>query len=290
MIELRPDDKGATVNGLTKLDEVVCDDVRFLHAEMLGDDHLWIGINRHDGSRTSLNIRVDGQRGKRSLHLRGEQDEGPARSDVILPEPPPVRSPGSVDVWPLVWDDIRVLNRRSISEARDKLFDDMHARSAQGFAKYGTTLHTKNGRNHIVDAYQETLDQIVYLRAAIEDATLDELTRLPLVMAYHQAIDTATLLCGCVNGIVTTIWTLTSKSPLSRYLRVITPTEGQYCKRLWRRADDTLMGAFICVSLDKKSISDDEKIIEVNPSWVTLKGSVPPAVSDEFDRLMEGAR
>jgi hypothetical protein len=44
---------------------------------------------------------------------------------------------------------------------------DMAARDADGRQKYGVPLQPFNGRDPLVDAYQECLDQSVYLRSAI---------------------------------------------------------------------------------------------------------------------------
>lgn len=44
---------------------------------------------------------------------------------------------------------------------------DMHARDAEGRRKYGTPLQPFNGRDPLVDAYQEALDLAVYLKQAI---------------------------------------------------------------------------------------------------------------------------
>ena len=46
---------------------------------------------------------------------------------------------------------------------------DMQARDAEGRRKYGTPLQSHNGRDALVDAYQEGLDLVVYLRQAIEE-------------------------------------------------------------------------------------------------------------------------
>jgi hypothetical protein len=46
---------------------------------------------------------------------------------------------------------------------------DMQARDAEGRRKYGTPLQPFNGRDALVDAYQEALDLVVYLRQAIEE-------------------------------------------------------------------------------------------------------------------------
>lgn len=44
---------------------------------------------------------------------------------------------------------------------------DMAGRDVVGSAKYGTRLRPGNGRDNLIDAYQEALDLVVYLRAAI---------------------------------------------------------------------------------------------------------------------------
>lgn len=49
------------------------------------------------------------------------------------------------------------------------VIEDMRARSAFGKAKYGVPLTINNGRDALVEAYQEALDLCVYLRWAIEE-------------------------------------------------------------------------------------------------------------------------
>ena len=44
---------------------------------------------------------------------------------------------------------------------------DMAKRDVAGVEKYGTRLKPFNGRDALIDAYQECLDQAVYLRQAI---------------------------------------------------------------------------------------------------------------------------
>lgn len=70
-------------------------------------------------------------------------------SDKNKPEPPPRPNDGR-PIWELV-------------------IEDMRARDAAGRAKYGTPLQAHNGRDALVDAYQEALDLAVYLRQAIAE-------------------------------------------------------------------------------------------------------------------------
>jgi hypothetical protein len=51
----------------------------------------------------------------------------------------------------------------------DLVIADMEDRKQFGFDKYRTYLETNNGRNHLVDAYQEILDLSVYMRSHIEE-------------------------------------------------------------------------------------------------------------------------
>lgn len=73
---------------------------------------------------------------------------------LINPEPPPL-SNDSVPIWDLV-------------------IADMRERDMTGRSKYGTPLQANNGRDALVDAYQEALDLVVYLRQAIEERGSEE--------------------------------------------------------------------------------------------------------------------
>lgn len=52
----------------------------------------------------------------------------------------------------------------SVTEA---VLADLQARRAMGQKKYGTELKTYNGRDPLIDAYQEALDLCLYLKQAI---------------------------------------------------------------------------------------------------------------------------
>ena len=68
-------------------------------------------------------------------------------ASASMPEPAPVPN-ASTPVW-------------------DAVIEDMRARDSFGRAKYGTPLQAGNGRDALVDAYQEALDLVVYLKQAI---------------------------------------------------------------------------------------------------------------------------
>lgn len=69
-------------------------------------------------------------------------------TDLIKEQGPP--GPSSGDCWLLV-------------------MADMEARRAHGIEKYGRPVQPDNGRDALVDAYQEALDLCVYLRQEIEE-------------------------------------------------------------------------------------------------------------------------
>jgi len=50
---------------------------------------------------------------------------------------------------------------------------DMQQRDRIGRSKYGTALQPCNGRNSLLDAYQELLDLVVYLRNEIEERIVE---------------------------------------------------------------------------------------------------------------------
>lgn len=70
-------------------------------------------------------------------------------TSLNTPQPPPKRRRGR-PIWELV-------------------VEDMRERDAIGTRKYGTRLRAGDGRDSLVDAYQEALDLCVYLRKAIEE-------------------------------------------------------------------------------------------------------------------------
>ena len=52
---------------------------------------------------------------------------------------------------------------------QDLVVIDIEARKAHGLRKYGTVLQAHNGRDALMDAYQEALDLVMYLRQMLEE-------------------------------------------------------------------------------------------------------------------------
>lgn len=92
-----------------------------------------------------------------------------------LNDPEPAPTGNGAPVWPLVIGDLsNAVHRSNTSDSRTdlivfKMMDDMIERDQQGRAKYGTPLRTNNGRDVLKDAYQESLDLVVYLRQGVEE-------------------------------------------------------------------------------------------------------------------------
>lgn len=68
-------------------------------------------------------------------------------SNLITEQPPP-----QPNDKPAVWDLVKA---------------DMTARDVEGRRKYGVPLQPENGRDGLVDLYQELLDAVVYVRSLI---------------------------------------------------------------------------------------------------------------------------
>ena len=94
---------------------------------------------------------------------KNDHSEETQKNPALYMQPAPASN--EQDLWPLVIKDM---------EDRDKL----------GKAKYGIALRPHNGRNALIDAYQEVLDLSVYLRQEIEEqqslvAALEVLHQVP---------------------------------------------------------------------------------------------------------------
>lgn len=78
--------------------------------------------------------------------------------DALRPQPPPANPPRGPAVWPMVIEEAEE------TERDPRLIAMMRARDKQGRAKYGVPLCANDGRNTAMDALQEALDLVVYLR------------------------------------------------------------------------------------------------------------------------------
>ena len=64
--------------------------------------------------------------------------------------------------------------------AWDLVIQDMRDRDRFGLEKYSTRLQPFNGRDALIDAYQEALDLVVYLRTAIYERDFNLMQLAPI--------------------------------------------------------------------------------------------------------------
>ena len=95
-----------------------------------------------------------------------EKNDRPAIQDLVI---------ASLRDLPTVYDDV----------TRNAVIADIEARKAIGLKKYGTLLQAFNGRDALVDAYQEALDLMQYLRQAVEEGQTE------LADSFEAALDMA---------------------------------------------------------------------------------------------------
>jgi hypothetical protein len=86
----------------------------------------------------------------------------------LIKEQPPPKKNRKKPIWPLV---ISSLKGSFPKERIKNVIKDMKDRDNQGLEKYGVRLQPYNGRDALVDAYQEVLDASVYLGQFIYEQT-----------------------------------------------------------------------------------------------------------------------
>lgn len=116
------------------------------------------------------------------------------------PEPAPIPNAGQ-SVWPLVIADIRrklpLALPKSYQNVLELLAADCIERGTVGTAKHKTPLCVGDGRRGLIDAYQESLDLVVYLKKSYEEETSDDRKKRLRVQYYRSlrlAADLRTLL------------------------------------------------------------------------------------------------
>lgn len=113
--------------------------------------------------------------------------------NLNAPQPPPTAGEGEA-VWPLVFNSKALVIAELVKA-------DMRARHELGITRYGTPLRVWNGRDAVIDAYQEALDLIVYVRQARERMGAYSLkehgtinVHLALDLVFHNALRLAEIL------------------------------------------------------------------------------------------------
>ena len=115
--------------------------------------------------------------------------------NVVAEQSPPVERPDRTPVWPMVVADFQHQhpeewkNDDSIRASVRRVVDDMRARDAVGRERYGVPLTAGNGRDSLVDAYQELLDGAAYLRTELEQTTMSAAELGHLQAVYRRTLD-----------------------------------------------------------------------------------------------------
>lgn len=84
----------------------------------------------------------------------------------------PAPSGDGREVLPFVLEDLTV-NESEQGGRWFTLSSDLEHRAAAGEKKYGTRLKTDNGRDAVVDAYEEAQDAVMYLAQAVLEEPFD---------------------------------------------------------------------------------------------------------------------
>lgn len=119
-------------------------------------------------------------------------------SRASKPEPPPVPQDGQPSAHDLVVHDLLTRAVGHSLEIVSAVVADMRERKEMGLRKYNTILQPHNGRDSVVDAYQESLDLMAYLRNELEKRSSEP--SLSLTRAYQYAINVALLLRREIEG------------------------------------------------------------------------------------------
>lgn len=85
---------------------------------------------------------------------------------TIQDQPPPITTEGPA-LWEVVQGDARSFHDKN--DLLTEVLVDMAERDSVGRARYGVPLQAHNGRDALVDAYQEALDMTVYLRQSVAE-------------------------------------------------------------------------------------------------------------------------
>jgi len=107
---------------------------------------------------------------------------------LVEPQPDPI-----LNAEPAAWDLVREdLAHQDWTQDMLTLVDlDMLARDQFGLDKYGMRLQPSNGRDNLVDAYQEILDFLVYLRSELFEREGSGKEAVEIRVLYLESLNVA---------------------------------------------------------------------------------------------------
>lgn len=136
--------------------------------------HIAAMAERHAEGRSSLIAEV-----RRVMDAAYNRAGGAGRPPAIADQPPPRDVPYRAPVWSLVVAEVEgsagpwPATLMDIAVVIPLVVADMRARDQVGRERYGVPLTAGNGRDQLVDLYQELLDAAAYCRAAMEEGLPD---------------------------------------------------------------------------------------------------------------------
>lgn len=163
-------------------------------------------VNVAAGKVTTVDVTLAVPRGAVVFSGMAEVSCGAEPPAAPVPDqPPPVDRPDLVPVWDMVVTDMVVMRdgdppryatMRADRARINLVIADMLVRDRVGRERYGTPLTAYNGRDHIVDLYQELLDAAAYCRAAIVESD-----RPPLTKVYQDTLEHLVVLRGLIGAV-----------------------------------------------------------------------------------------
>jgi hypothetical protein len=111
----------------------------------------------------------------------------------ILNQQQPLPTPnGRRASWDLVIAEIEIeWEAHRDDRLMELLIADMRERDLLGTKKYGVRLQSHNGRDALIDAYQEALDLVVYLRNARDECEPYSTDWQDVKIAFFGAVNIA---------------------------------------------------------------------------------------------------
>lgn len=105
--------------------------------------------------------------------------------DLVTPQPPPDPDAKGVEVWASAIADLKP--QAVAGSVAVLLLEDMVARDTDGRKKHGVPLTAHNGRDAMLDAYQEQLDAVAYFHQLALEYRAD----IWALTAYQRAVNNA---------------------------------------------------------------------------------------------------
>lgn len=119
--------------------------------------------------------------------------------NLNMHEPMPVRKDGEKAVWPEVWADLN--GAVAEDDIREAVIQDMRDRDAIGWERYGGPLVTNDGRDPLVDMYQELLDASVYAKKGLLGGGLTQAHAEALTVVYARLLRDACTVRGMIREV-----------------------------------------------------------------------------------------